>query len=61
MRQFFRWVMIIGSVIATVYKYRYKALDFVTKVPFLRKLLVRLSMNIPWIRQKFLSQMFRGL
>ncbi|CDQ17999.1 hypothetical protein SAMN05192559_102264 [Halobacillus karajensis] len=61
MRQFIRWFMIIGSVTATIYKYRYKALDIVTRVPVLRKLLVRLSMNVPWIRHRFLSQMFRGL
>ena len=60
MRQMFRWILLIGSITATVYRYRYKALDMITKVPYLRKLLVRLSMNIPWIRQRFLSQMFHG-
>lgn len=60
MRQVLRWAVIIGSMIATVYKYRYVALDIVTKIPALRKLFVRLSMNIPWVRQKLLSQMFQG-
>ncbi len=60
MRLFFRWIFIIGSLTTALYKYRYQALDIVTRFPALRRMLVRFSMNIPWVRQKFLSQMFRG-
>ncbi|WP_226583037.1 hypothetical protein [Halobacillus litoralis] len=60
LRQLFSWIVILASAIAAIYKYRYKALDIITKIPALRKMFVRLSMNIPWIRHRFLSQMFRG-
>ncbi|QAS54189.1 hypothetical protein HLI_19225 [Halobacillus litoralis] len=60
MRQLLRWGLIISTAGVSLYKYRYKALDIVTRIPALRKVFVRLSMNIPWVRQKFLSQMFRG-
>ncbi|ELK46215.1 hypothetical protein QRD89_11725 [Halobacillus sp. ACCC02827] len=59
MRRFFRWAVFVSTMISTLYRYRYMVLDVVAKVPVLRRILVRFSMNIPWIRERMLSQMFR--
>ncbi|UOQ42518.1 hypothetical protein MUN89_11010 [Halobacillus salinarum] len=59
MRSFFRWMLVVLSLIVTVYRFRYRGLNFITKVPGLRRWLVRSSMNIPWLRQKLMSKMFQ--
>lgn len=41
-----------------VYKNRYRILNFIMKLDFLRKYAVRISMNIPRLRYKLLPSIF---
>ncbi|MGI8316140.1 hypothetical protein [Halobacillus mangrovi] len=54
-----QWIIIVSSFIFGLYQLRYRLLNVITQVPGLRKILVRASMNIPWLRQRLLSNIFQ--
>ncbi|MBA2173594.1 hypothetical protein H0266_01665 [Halobacillus locisalis] len=55
-----KWILIIGTVIMGMYQFRYKLINYVSSIPALRKMMVRLTMNVPYIRRKMLGHMFQG-
>ncbi|MFC4388529.1 hypothetical protein ACFOZ1_12060 [Gracilibacillus marinus] len=50
--------MILIASVSTLYKYRMKVMNLLVSIPFLRKIGVRLSMRIPYFRNKLMKQMF---
>ncbi|MFA1820417.1 hypothetical protein ACDX78_09555 [Virgibacillus oceani] len=48
----------IFSAIALLYKWRYRVLNILLAVSFLRRLTILLSMKIPGLRAKFLPGLF---
>lgn len=59
MRSFLR-IAVILLASTSLYKYRYRLLNGILAVGFLRKIAVRLSMNIPQIRTKILPSLFQS-
>ncbi|MCR2820395.1 hypothetical protein [Lederbergia panacisoli] len=47
------------AVLGTAYRYRYKLLNILLGIGFLRKVSVNTMMNIPGIRAKLMSTAFR--
>ncbi|WP_430785264.1 hypothetical protein VBD025_10695 [Virgibacillus flavescens] len=57
-----RIILIFGAVLSTMlaaYKWRYKIVNMLLAVSVLRKLGVIITMNIPSIKNKFLSNLFK--
>jgi hypothetical protein len=57
-----RVLMVITAMIAAlsvVYKWRYKIMNAMLAVSFLRKLAVSISMNLPSIRKNILPSIFK--
>ncbi|WP_377559137.1 hypothetical protein [Ornithinibacillus salinisoli] len=48
----------IVTVISLLYKWRYRVMNTILAVSFLRKLAVTLSMNMPNIRSKIIPNLF---
>ncbi|WP_156290725.1 hypothetical protein [Oceanobacillus salinisoli] len=57
MRGFFQFVLLV-AVVLLLYRWRYRLLNFMMTIGILRKLAVRLSMNIPEMRSKILPSLF---
>lgn len=55
-------VLISGAVavVALVFRWRYRILNILLAIGFLRKFAVQLSMSSPSIRRLFIPWMFRG-
>ncbi|WP_085991900.1 hypothetical protein [Oceanobacillus senegalensis] len=51
-------LIIVGSLSLFVYKKRYRLLNWMMSIGFLRKYAVRISMNIPSMRAKILPSLF---
>ncbi|RWZ60075.1 hypothetical protein EQV77_01930 [Halobacillus fulvus] len=60
MRNVATGIVISMAAIASVYSYRYKLLNGVSSVPRLRKGIVQVMMNVPFIRKKLLSHLFQA-
>ncbi|WP_082233833.1 hypothetical protein [Halobacillus massiliensis] len=45
---------------AAGYTFRNRLVSFIASVPVLRKYAVRTAMRIPFVRNKFMSQLFRS-
>jgi hypothetical protein len=48
---------IIAGIVA--YRYRYRVLNVLLRIRFLQKWLVRSAMNVPFVRNAMISQIFR--
>ncbi|MUK87122.1 hypothetical protein GMD78_01750 [Ornithinibacillus sp. L9] len=48
----------VVTVISMLYRWRYRVMNTILAVSFLRKLVVTLSMNMPNIRNKILPNLF---
>ncbi|MCA1009683.1 hypothetical protein [Halobacillus halophilus] len=59
MHPILKWTLLMIFILYGAYKFRYRVLDMVTKVPLLRRSLVKTSMSVPWVRRKLLAQMFQ--
>ncbi|MFZ3580336.1 hypothetical protein [Virgibacillus sp. DJP39] len=58
-----RIIVIVGIVLSAlfaVYKWRYKLLNMILAVSVLRKLGVMLTMNMPTIKEKLFSNLFKN-
>ncbi|WP_042223451.1 hypothetical protein [Oceanobacillus manasiensis] len=51
-------VLAILGIIGIVYKWRYRIMNTLLAISFLRRLAVTLSMNMPTIRSKILPSLF---
>jgi hypothetical protein len=52
-------VIIIITGLYAVYRYRYKIINVLLGYHLIRNLAVAISMNIPFIRNRFIHQVFR--
>lgn len=52
-------MIVVFSILFTLYQYRYKVLNYVLGFSFFRKLAVKTSMSFPAIREKFIQSAFR--
>ncbi|MBD8069139.1 hypothetical protein [Bacillus sp. PS06] len=53
-----RIVLLIAGLYG-VYRYRYRIMNSVLGNPDMRKLFIRMTMSIPYVRNKMMSQAFR--
>jgi len=53
-------LIIIFTAIAVLYRWRYQIVNMMMAVEFLREMAVRLSMNIPNLREKVLPGLFNN-
>ncbi|WP_163526364.1 hypothetical protein [Halobacillus ihumii] len=53
------WIVIVFSMGTLLYRYRYKAFDVLSTVPYLRHWLIQQTMSMPYVRRKVLSNMFK--
>ncbi|WP_173916143.1 hypothetical protein [Halobacillus sp. Marseille-Q1614] len=53
-------LLILFPVGVAGYTFRNRIVSFVAAVPVLRKFAVRTTMRIPFIRKKFMGQLFRS-
>jgi hypothetical protein len=53
-----KWI-IIASFASVFYQYRYKLLNVILGNFTIRRLVVRATMSMPWLRSKFLNTAFR--
>ncbi|MCA0970081.1 hypothetical protein LCM20_05750 [Halobacillus litoralis] len=54
------WMVAIGAALIGAYRFRYRLINTASSYPLLRKALVRLTMNIPYLRKKLLGHMFQS-
>lgn len=59
MHPILKGTLLVSSILYGAFKFRYRLLDIVTKIPLLRRGLVKTSMSVPWVRRKLLAQMFQ--
>ncbi|MCA1031738.1 hypothetical protein LCL95_11950 [Bacillus timonensis] len=52
-------LFVIFAGLYTLYRYRYRIMNGVLGNPWIRKVLISTSMNIPYIRNKMIHQAFR--
>ncbi|MBP1971768.1 hypothetical protein J2Z83_003923 [Virgibacillus natechei] len=58
-----RYIIIFATAITAVsmlYKWRYRLMNAVLAISFLRRIAISLSMNMPAIRAKILPSLFNG-
>ncbi|GAB4073446.1 hypothetical protein GCM10028778_09570 [Barrientosiimonas marina] len=55
----FTVLTVIASIMFFVYRWRYRIINTLLAISFLRKAVVTLSMNMPMIRDKFLPALFQ--
>ncbi|MGE8204513.1 hypothetical protein ACQKP0_08100 [Heyndrickxia sp. NPDC080065] len=58
MNSLMKWLL-SGFVVYSVYKYRYKLLNFLLGSYWLRKMGVRLAMSIPGLKAKLIQSTFK--
>ncbi|WP_139376874.1 hypothetical protein [Halobacillus salinus] len=54
-----RWVVVCVTAVISLYQFRYRIINFASSYPLIRKLMVRLTMNVPYVRKKLLGHMFQ--
>ncbi|WP_374721653.1 hypothetical protein [Peribacillus tepidiphilus] len=52
-------MMFIGFITYFGYQYRYRVLNMILSVPFIRRGVVASSMNLPFLKDKMLESIFR--
>ncbi|MFD2446058.1 hypothetical protein ACFSO7_19040 [Bacillus sp. CGMCC 1.16607] len=60
MTRLFTSIIMIGTLGYTVFRYRYRLMNMILGTGYLRKIIVRLVMNIPGIRKRMISTVFSG-
>lgn len=58
MNSFFRLLLVLFGFFA-VYRYRYRIMNSLLGNSWIRKVAISTSMNIPFIRDRFINQAFR--
>ncbi|TMN20972.1 hypothetical protein FH966_13930 [Lentibacillus cibarius] len=53
-------VTLIITAVAVIFRWRYRIMNTLLAISFLRRLAVIISMNLPAIRQKILPSLFGG-
>jgi hypothetical protein len=52
-------MVLFGAGLYGIYRYRYRIMNSVLGNPNIRKTFIRMSMSIPFVRNKMMSQAFR--
>lgn len=58
MKKGFLSLVVLLAGMISVYPFRYKIFNGMSNISFLRKGMIQLSMNIPFVRKKILGQLF---
>ncbi|GIN85481.1 hypothetical protein J6TS2_18670 [Heyndrickxia sporothermodurans] len=58
MSSLFKW-LVSGLVVYSIFKYRYKVLNFLLGSYWIRKMAVKMAMSIPGLQSKFMQSTFK--
>ncbi|MFD1850272.1 hypothetical protein [Oceanobacillus bengalensis] len=53
-------IVFIASAVSFLYKWRYRVMNALLAIGIIRKLAVKISMNLPGLRAKLLPSLFRN-